>query len=209
MSRALVIDGLRSTIGGAIAKAAIERGDCVMDHTDKDRVVVELAYERAAAPATLVCCRGTFDGDLAQLVEVNLIDAMRKTESALSSGFQRVILFSGGGVGGVPSRDAPPAYQAAKAGLCVFAERMALDNPQAAIHVISPGRVASRLTNWDGGSPDRTVALVMWLTEELRLHLSGRMISARFESPETIMELDRNMNGVWNDDMMRLRTVLP
>ncbi len=178
----VLVTGGTGGIGSAIVRAMRLRNDLVVatGHEHDVRSVYkwmpDLVRDRLGGQIdVLVQCAGS----LRDAMSVNFIAAADCMSAALMFGAKCIILFSGGGVGGPPPPGIDPYYCASKAALVVYAEHAASLYKDVAIHVVAPGKVATRFTDFQGGPPDKAVELVLWLTESKRMRLSGCLLAAR------------------------------
>ncbi len=100
----------------------------------------------------------------------------------------RIVTFSGGGVGGSKVDPFHVAYVTSKFAVVGFTEALALwfasNGDSILVNAVSPGKVATEMTNGDGGSPDDAVRMVKWLLEgPPELVGSGRLYAAKWDQP--------------------------
>jgi NAD(P)-dependent dehydrogenase (short-subunit alcohol dehydrogenase family) len=180
--------GVTGVIGGAIAKSFESEGhqriawpeqtDVMIDATgsvsDSMQVMSKTVFRIGGTCEHHVACGGT------------------------------VVCFSGGGIGGPnPDRD-HEEYTASKAALVTYVECVAprlLRDHDICIYAVAPGQVASRMSGFRGGTPERAVKLVRWLCTPEARHLTGRLIAVRDD-------IERLRKPVGPDDY-RLRRVVP
>lgn len=113
-----------------------------------------------------------------------------------------VVVFSGGGVGGKLGDDHPIEYAADKAAIVVAVERLSVLGK---VNCVAPGMLGIGLNKGrtpDAGVLEKTLAMVDWLCTPASNHITGRLLSARWD---TLEQLSRPMG----DDDYRLRRKVP
>jgi len=185
--RFVLITGGSGTIGGAIAAAL--REDHLVYTPGRDLAEVMDTICLSFRPDIFIACAGSRTAPY-----FNMVGSFGPAEAAISIMSQnhwgRVILFSGGGVGGdLPDVD-DPDYCATKAAVAMWAEckgrQMERDGTGVTVNAISPGWVASKMTNFQGDTPDDAVRLVKWLISDEAKHVNGRLLSAKWDRIERL-----------------------
>lgn len=192
------ITGASGAIGKAVAERFKAEGATLYSaRVDITNIADVLATVRNIDPDILVNCAGQLGpvapvqyADVAEwirTINVNLIGPYYLTRAValtmLKKGGGKIILFSGGGGGyGYPYHS---AYAASKAGLVRFVETVAeeLKPMNIFINAIAPGPVKSKM-NPTGGTPNAAVKLALHLASGDSGELTGRLISALYDSWE-------------------------
>jgi NAD(P)-dependent dehydrogenase (short-subunit alcohol dehydrogenase family) len=191
------ITGASGTIGGAIVEKFEKEGAEVLtrriDITDK--YDVKMVVDNWS-PDILVNCAGMFGPtvplnfgsfyDWEKTIDVNFISAAYLTRCVLSPMLKRkegkIIHFSGGGSAyGLANLS---AYASSKAALVRFVECISLELEDTGIdiNIIAPGSIKSKMNPTGTGTPDRAVALALFLASEESNGISGRLISAVYDN---------------------------
>lgn len=156
----------------------------------------------------------------AKTIEINLIGAMNICHKVIplmkKQKFGRIILFSGGGVGGETPLTNASSYFTSKAAIAVFAEVLAteLEPFNVTVNAILPGQILTKSTKatfkltdetlgpvlskatrelekTGGGSTQPAINLIKFLISEKTRHISGRLLSARWDDPKI---LEKSLN---------------
>lgn len=195
MKRVALVTGANGGIGSAI-----------VDGLQEDFTVVGWTREsqEACVPHVVVVAAGSRQRPLRD----NWAHSVRVTERFLPLmriiGWGRVILFAGGGVGGEKTDLEDPHYCASKAAVTIYAECLGRTAPKGiTVNVIAPGKIATKMTNYEGDTPKRLVQLVKWLCTDEASHVSGRLLSARWDDIESLQHLNK-----YDNNKYRLRRVV-
>lgn len=140
-----------------------------------------------------------------ELLEINVLGALGICTAAakILPPKSRIILFSGGGVGGPGvGKECSALYAASKAAVVQLTECLAQEHPELRINAIAPGRVATKMRDNVGSSPVGAVQCVDWLCSDEAKDITGRLISASRDG------------GIWTSrvlgwDWGKLRRVMP
>lgn len=155
--------------------------------------------------------------DWKQAIDINLCGTAYSVRAALvhmkRQGFGRIIAMAGGGVGGRNIKPNLSAYTTSKFAVCGFVEAVSseLAGSGITINAISPGAVntrmleqvlaagekagksfleASKAQKEIGGTPPQLAAkMALYLAGKSAGHISGRTISAVWETPEALFSL--------------------
>ncbi len=122
------------------------------------------------------------------------LPALRQSEDG------RIVLFAGGGA--FTARPYASTYAASKAGVVSLMETLAAEEERVTVNAVSPGYVPTPMTGHpDGPSPekDRAVACVLYLLSPATRGLSGKTISAEYDTWEAISQ--ENVESI-NDSLL-------
>ncbi len=153
-------------------------------------------------------------------LEINLFGTMRVCHFVIpimkKNKFGRIINFSGGGVGGdiIPVNSS--SYFTSKAAIAVFTEILAyeLQKFNITVNAILPGQILTKSTKktlnlskeqlgpvlWEatqnlkktgGGSTEPAINLINFLISEKASHVSGKLLSAKWDSVDKLMDLKK------------------
>ncbi len=193
LPRDVLVLGASGTIGGAVANELTRLGAKV--HTPGR----DMQWE-PAAPWGLVCCFGDYGtkgyfedldpNDIIKTLQLNLYAQIYQVHKFLSQRPQctygRIVLMSGGGIGGHQHPEQRVAYVTAKAGIAQFVKSLAAELLDfVTINAVAPGPVKSRMTEGEERewvSPDLAAKMIGWLVmSDKAADITGRLLSARFD----------------------------
>lgn len=155
--------------------------------------------------------------DSVEAIETNLIGTMRCVYYAIQymkkQKYGRIILFSGGGIGGDIALANATSYFTSKGAITVFAEVLAAELAQfnITVNAILPGQILTDLTRelfdisdkqlgpvlanakeslakTSGSSPDQAVELIKFLISDRGDNITGRLLSARWDRIEDLAQ---------------------
>ncbi len=212
MNRVALVTGGTRGIGAAIVRAleqdgwkvgiaARSLGVDVASLEELRRLATRVAGEWGSIDA-LVCCAGVAGGmgfgrgspievlSWEETMETNVTGTIHACWAVLPYMREqrrgRIVTFAGGGVGGSKLAKHRLSYVTSKFAVVGFTEALALELAPDGILVnaVSPGKVATEMTNGEGGSPDDAVRMVKWLLEAPpELVSTGRLYAAKWDTP--------------------------
>lgn len=162
-----------------------------------------------------------------QAFEINLFGAMYCTQLVIPYMKQqkhgKIINLAGAGVGGKRPLDRFTAYYASKAAVAAFTEAMGaeLKDYNIQVNCISPGAVVSQFTDYllaqgrekagdtmydqalkqkeTGGDPPALAGeTAAFLASDASNHISGKMLSAKWEKPADLMQMNPMKENLFN-----------
>ena len=220
--------------GGDIAADVSKESDvrALMRAAQEKFDVLDVLVCAAGTNGAIGLLEETEPGAWMEAVNVNLLGTMQCIRYALpllrKSARGKIVTFAGGGEG---PRQRLSSYVASKAGVVRLTETLAAELAPIEINVISPGLVNSGLVQrilklgeaivgkemfgsaqkevaGEGGavSPDKAAALAVFLASDASNGLSGRNISAQWDTWEQIPE---HLKEIMSSDVYTVRRIKP